>query len=161
MTPRRSTFSLKCLVCLGLIRCAAMSTTKSGPTLSCVSDLSHENMSCDQSVLHCCMKCNAPNVQIFVFIHLTTVNMGNCPLSAASCASNPADCDNYKVDIGGQFELASIEHGVSCGVTDEYTTSPYCPDSNSTEMGSYIFEMPGLFPSRLLSRCPACGWTSN
>jgi hypothetical protein len=112
MTPRRSTFSLKCLVCLGLIRCAAMSTTKSGPTLSCVTDLSHENMSCDQSVLHCCMKCNAPNVQIFVFIHLTTVNMGNCPLSAASCASNPADCDNYKVDIGGHFELASIEHGV-------------------------------------------------
>ena len=67
-----------------------------------------------------------------------TDNMGGCPLAATSCAADPTDCEDYKVDIGGHWELSTTEQGVAYGVNDgtgddavankddEYSTSPFC-----------------------------------
>lgn len=102
--------------------------------------------------------------------------MGNCPLAKTSCPTNATECADYKVDIGGHWELATTEMGVAYGTSsgsgkdnvagkdDEYAVSPSCRmddnDANAanewegawthtspnTTDGSYIFEM-----SRLLS----------
>ncbi|KAL7502551.1 hypothetical protein ACHAXN_000652 [Cyclotella atomus] len=120
-------------------------------------------------------KCAAISTMFKMGEEAMLYNMGNCPMAATSCPSNPEDCVDYKVDIGGHWELATTEMGVAYGINngtgddavankdDEYAVSPYCrfddDDQNAanewagawayvneTGVGSYIFEM-----SRLLS----------
>ncbi|KAL7477409.1 hypothetical protein ACHAW6_003213 [Cyclotella cf. meneghiniana] len=98
-------------------------------------------------------------------------NMGNCPMATASCPTNSDECSDYKVDIGGHWELATTEMGVKYGMSsgsgldtvagkhDAYSVSPVCrvedDDANAANEwegawlhtspnstdGSYIFEM--------------------
>jgi hypothetical protein len=98
-------------------------------------------------------------------------------MATTSCPTNLTECADYKVDIGGHWELSTTEMGRAYGVNngsgndnvankdDEYAVSPSCrmddddanaanewegawvhTSPNSTDVGSYIFEM-----SRLLS----------
>lgn len=66
-------------------------------------------------------------------------NMGGCPLALTDCpVDGIADCDDYKVDIGGHWELKTTEQGVYYGTNDgtgddalankddEYAVSPWC-----------------------------------
>jgi len=68
-------------------------------------------------------------------------NMGNCPQAAGGCDSSgavPGECDDYRVDIGAHWELATTEQGVLYTVNnstgnddignkdDEYAASPFC-----------------------------------
>jgi len=65
-------------------------------------------------------------------------NMGGCPLALNDCPAEEGACDDYKVDIGGHWELKTTEQGVyytTNGGTgddvvankdDEYSVSPYC-----------------------------------
>ena len=95
--------------------------------------------------------------------------MGNCPHAAISCADDPSLCADYKVDIGGHWEMRRTEMGVKYGINEaagdgnianEYAYSPYChgddndPDASNEwqgawihtspiegDLGTYIFEM--------------------
>ena len=74
----------------------------------------------------------------------TFYNMGGCPdvlFDGACDAGFPAQCDEYRVDIGGHWETPGTEQGVyykmnttsdsgvdtsAANLADEYAVSPYC-----------------------------------
>lgn len=77
-------------------------------------------------------------------IHIVVVGVpiflqGGCPLAdAANCAEAPEECEDYKVDLGGHWELMTTEMGTLYGTNDltgndeaankddEYSVGPYC-----------------------------------
>ncbi|KAL3804013.1 hypothetical protein HJC23_006404 [Cyclotella cryptica] len=121
-------------------------------------------------------KCAAISTMFKMGSEAMLYDMGNCPLAKTSCPTNLTECDDYKVDIGAHWELATTEMGVAYGTSngsgkdnvagkdDEYAVSPSCRmddnDANAANEwegawthtspnstdGSYIFEM-----SRMLS----------
>eukprot|EP01083_Nonionella_stella_P205144 747312_1 len=64
--------------------------------------------------------------------------MGGCPLALEDCPSDSTECDEYKVDIGGHWELKTTEQGVYYATNedtgddvvankdDEFSVSPQC-----------------------------------
>lgn len=87
-------------------------------------------------------------------------NMGGCPLALTDC---PADgdgahsCDDYKVDIGGHWELKTTEQGVYFGTNDgtgddavankddEYAVSPKCRMDDDDELAANEWEGAWLY----------------
>lgn len=92
-------------------------------------------------------------------------NMGGCPNAMAGCNADgtiPSECDSYKVDVGGHWELKTTEQGVAYPINvadgtgndpvankdDEIAVSPYCrlddggPDAGNEWEAAWLHTSP-------------------
>ena len=83
-------------------------------------------------------KCASISSMFKIGMDASLYNMGGCPLALEDCPSDSTECDDYKVDIGGHWELKTTEQGVYYATNedtgddvvankdDEYAVSPLC-----------------------------------